>query len=85
MENLIEMSAAGRKTWTDCRQGLHVVNFMSMPKLHDMGIVTVEPGHHPRGNRFTLLVPDVAFVESLKARARAVPGEIRTADARLSS
>ena len=38
-----------------------------MPKLTTLGIVTVEPGHHPRGNRFTLLVPDVAFVSRERA------------------
>ena len=33
---------------------------------HQLGIVTVETGHHPPGNRSTLLAPDIAFTS--KAR-----------------
>lgn len=62
---LIEMSAPGGK------HGQIAVRLSSQlhvyAEAHDMGIVTVETGHHPRGNRFTLLVPDVAFVSRERA------------------
>lgn len=41
-------------------------NIMRFVQEHDLGIVTVETGYHPRDSRVTLLSPDVAFLS--KAR-----------------
>ena len=34
---------------------------------HQLGIVTVETGHHPPGDRMTLLAPDIAFTSRERA------------------
>ena len=57
---LVEMSAAGG---IHGRLATKIARYLDeYAEVHNLGIVTVETGHHPRGNRFTLLVPDVAFV-----------------------
>ncbi len=35
--------------------------------LHSLGVVTSDAGYHPRGNRHTVLSPDVAFVSRERA------------------
>ena len=57
---LIEMSPpGGRHGQLAVRLSSHLHIFV---EAHNMGIVTVETGYHPHDNRYTLLLPDVAFV-----------------------
>ena len=62
---LFEMSGPGG---THGRIATKLARFLDEhAENNDLGIVTVETGYHPQDNRFTLLLPDVAFVSEVRA------------------
>ena len=62
---LIEMSGpGGRHGKLAVRLGRYLDIFA---EENDLGIVTVESGYHPPGDRHTLLLPDLAFIGLEKA------------------
>lgn len=62
---LVEMSAPGG---VHGRIAIRLGRFLDeYAEARDLGNVTVETGYHPAGNRYTLLIPDVAFVSHLRA------------------
>ena len=62
---LIEMSGPGG---THGRIVIKLGRYLDIfVEENDLGYVTAETGHHPHGNRHTLLLPDVAFVSRERA------------------